>query len=193
MGSRMPATFFIFTLFTLISLPPMIQACVPCSQPRPPHSKPPSHHSPPHHGGGSHSPPHGGSGSYTPPVIIPPVIPPPVVLPPPTTYPPYTPSPPSGGGVPFPPITQPTCPIDALKLGLCVDVLGGLVHIGLGDPVQNVCCPVLGGLLELEAAVCLCTTIRIKLLNLNIFIPLALQALITCGKTPPPGFVCPPL
>lgn len=74
-----------------------------------------------------------------------------------------------------------------------MDVLGGLVHIGLGNPVENACCPVLKGLLELEAAICLCTTIRLKLLNLNIFIPLALQALITCGKTPPPGFVCPPL
>ncbi|KAM7272680.1 hypothetical protein ACFE04_027343 [Oxalis oulophora] len=91
------------------------------------------------------------------------------------------------------PSIQPKCPIDALKLGLCVDVLGGLVHIGLGDPVQNVCCPVLQGLLELEAAICLCTTLRLKLLNLNIFIPIALQVLATCGITPPPGFVCPPL
>ncbi|KAF9616624.1 hypothetical protein IFM89_030793 [Coptis chinensis] len=89
--------------------------------------------------------------------------------------------------------SYPTCPINALKLGACVDVLGGLIHIGLGDPVENVCCLVLGGLLELEAAVYLCTTLRLKLLNLNIFIPLALQALITCGKTPPPGFICPPL
>ncbi|CAI0490243.1 unnamed protein product [Linum tenue] len=101
------------------------------------------------------------------------------------------PNPPSYG----PPhhATQPRCPIDALKLGACVDVLGGLVHIGLGDPVVNTCCPILKGLLELEAAVCLCTTIRLKLLNLNIFIPLALQVLATCGMTPPPGFVCPPL
>ncbi|MCL7045509.1 hypothetical protein MKW94_019664 [Papaver nudicaule] len=45
----------------------------------------------------------------------------------------------------------------------------------------------------LEAAVCLCTSIRLKLLNLNIFIPLALQVLVTCGKNPPPGFICPPL
>lgn len=135
-----------------------------------------------------------------PPVIIPPITNPPVILPPPSSsYPPYTSPPPSGGGggggggggrVPG---LAPTCPINALKLGLCVDLLGGLVHIGLGNPVENVCCPVLQGLLELEAAVCLCTTIRLKLLNLNIFIPLALQVLATCGLTPPPGFVCPPL
>ncbi|CAN0842143.1 36.4 kDa proline-rich protein, partial [Linum grandiflorum] len=133
----------------------------------------------------------------------PPIINPPFINPPPITNPPARPPPvvnpppcsscPPGGGAPYPPSMQPKCPINALKLGACVDVLGGLVHIGLGDPVENVCCPVLQGLLELEAAVCLCTTLRLKLLNLNIFIPLALQALITCGKTPPPGFVCPPL
>ncbi|MBA0684745.1 hypothetical protein Goari_026310, partial [Gossypium aridum] len=43
-----------------------------------------------------------------------------------------------------PPTSQPTCPVNALKLGLCVDVLGGLGHIGLGNPVENACCPVLG-------------------------------------------------
>ncbi|CAI0490074.1 unnamed protein product [Linum tenue] len=137
-----------------------------------------------------------------PPIVLPPIVNPPVIRPPPITNPPVvlpppsvTPSPPcsscypgGGGGA-----TQPRCPIDALKLGACVDVLGGLVHIGLGDPVVNTCCPILKGLLELEAAVCLCTTIRLKLLNLNIFIPLALQVLATCGMTPPPGFVCPPL
>ncbi|CAI9771326.1 unnamed protein product [Fraxinus pennsylvanica] len=101
---------------------------------------------------------------------------------------------PPGGGVPgISPPPAATCPINALKLGLCLDVLGGLVHVGIGDPVENICCPVIQGLLELEAAICLCTTIRLKLLNLNIFIPLALQVLATCGLTPPPGFVCPPL
>ncbi|KAF7111598.1 hypothetical protein CFC21_111588 [Triticum aestivum] len=90
---------------------------------------------------------------------------------------------------PAPPATQ-TCPVDTLKLGACVDLLGGLVHIGLGDPVVNQCCPLLEGLVELEAAVCLCTTIRLKLLNINLALPLALQLLLTCGKTPPPGFTC---
>ncbi|KAK2999106.1 hypothetical protein RJ639_040047 [Escallonia herrerae] len=66
-------------------------------------------------------------------------------------------------------------------------VLGGLVHIGLGNPVENICCQVILDLLELEAAVCLCTAISLKLLDLNIFIPLALQVLVTCGLTPLPG------
>ncbi|KAL6965488.1 hypothetical protein U1Q18_036541 [Sarracenia purpurea var. burkii] len=107
---------------------------------------------------------------------------PPPLAPPVLSPPPRPPSPPSPAAA--------TCPIDTLKLGACVDVLGGLVHIGLGDPVANQCCPVLQGLLELEAAVCLCTTLKIKVLNLNIFVPIALQVLITCGKSPPPGFTC---
>ncbi|KAK9102052.1 hypothetical protein Sjap_019306 [Stephania japonica] len=110
------------------------------------------------------------------------IKPPPVVLPP---IPGSTPCPPP----PVTPVPE-TCPIDTLKLGACVDLLGGLVHIGLGDPAVNECCPLLQGLVEIEAAVCLCTTLKIKLLNLNIFLPIALQLLVTCGKTPPPGFTC---
>ncbi|PKA48435.1 36.4 kDa proline-rich protein [Apostasia shenzhenica] len=100
--------------------------------------------------------------------------PPPVVLPPPDD------------GAP-PPVK---CSLDILKLGLCLDVLGGLIHVGLA-PVESYCCPVLEGLLELEAAACLCTAINLKVLNLNIYIPLALQVLIACGKDPPPGYLCP--
>ncbi|CAN1174586.1 36.4 kDa proline-rich protein [Linum perenne] len=156
--------------------------------------------------GHDHHPPSKGTPILLPPIIVnpPPVNPPPITYPPPVTPPvinppppvvtPPPPCPPGGGAdVPTPPATQPTCTIGGLKLGACVDVLGGLVHVGVGNPVENVCCPVIKGLLELEAALCLCTSIRLKLLNINIFIPLALQALITCGKTPPPGFVCPPL
>ncbi|KAI4335676.1 hypothetical protein L6164_014303 [Bauhinia variegata] len=126
-----------------------------------------------------------------PPITLPPIVKPPIDLPP-VTVPPVT-NPPSKGGKPCPPgksPPQPTCPIDTLKLGACVDLLGGLVHIGLGDPVVNKCCPVLQGLVELEAAACLCTTLKLKALNLNIYIPLALQLLVTCGKTPPPGYTC---
>merc|ERR1711915_144846 len=83
---------------------------------------------------------------------------------PPAATPPTVPgsgsSPPgggSGGG-------STSCPLDALKLGACVDLLGGLVHLGIGDPVVNQCCPLIQGVAELEAALCLCTTIRLKLL-----------------------------
>ncbi|XP_027331387.1 36.4 kDa proline-rich protein isoform X2 [Abrus precatorius] len=130
-----------------------------------------------------------------PPVTLPPITVPPIPLPPvtvpPILNPPSTPG--KGGNSPCPPPQSPaqaTCPIDTLKLGACVDLLGGLVHIGVGDPVANQCCPVLQGLVELEAAVCLCTTLKLKLLNLNIYVPLALQLLVACGKSPPPGYTC---
>ncbi|GLJ25614.1 hypothetical protein SUGI_0490700 [Cryptomeria japonica] len=111
---------------------------------------------------------------------------------PPTPKTPKTPStpgtgktPPSGGG------TSGQCPIDALKLGACVDLLSGLVHVGLGDPVTNQCCPLIQGVAALEVALCLCTTIRVKLLNLNVILPVALSLVASCGLTVPPGFKCP--
>ncbi|KAK4431768.1 proline-rich protein [Sesamum alatum] len=127
-----------------------------------------------------------------PPVTVPKVPIPPVTVPkvpvPPVTVPPVV-NPPTGKPC-TPPPAKATCPIDTLKLGACVDLLGGLVHIGLGDPAVNECCPMLSGLVELEAAACLCTTLKIKALNLNIYVPIALQLLVTCGKTPPPGYTC---
>ncbi|XP_058734500.1 36.4 kDa proline-rich protein-like [Vicia villosa] len=188
-SSKSKALFFIIKLLMLnIITPVMIHACGTCTPNPPPHHhhhKPSHPKHPPHHGGGKGRP------VVTPPpvVVVPPIIVTPPLLPPPTIiYPPPTVSP-----VFPPPVAHPTCPIDALKLGVCLDVLGGLVHVGIGNPVENECCPVIHGLLDLEAALCLCTVIRAKVLNLNIFLPLALQVLVTCGKTPPPGFVCPPL
>ncbi|RZS11440.1 hypothetical protein BHM03_00042764 [Ensete ventricosum] len=122
-----------------------------------------------------------------PPITVPPVTVPPVMGKPPVTAPPVGRFPP--GVTPSPP-ASPTCPVDTLKIGSCVDLLGGLVHIGVGDPVANKCCPLLQGLVEMEAAVCLCTTIKMKLLDMNVYLPLALQLLLTCGKTPPPGYTC---
>ncbi|KVI11686.1 36.4 kDa proline-rich protein-like [Cynara cardunculus var. scolymus] len=131
----------------------------------------------------------------TPPVASPPIVTPPVASPSLATPPVASPTiaiPP----VAFPPIasapgTPPaTCPIDTIKLGACVDLLGGLIHIGLGDPAENKCCSVLAGLAEVEAAVCLCTTLKVNLLNLNIYLPIALELLATCGKSPPPGYTC---
>ncbi|KAI5680995.1 hypothetical protein M9H77_02222 [Catharanthus roseus] len=130
-----------------------------------------------------------------PPITLPPILKPPVTLPPvtvpPVTVPPITNPPAKGKPCPTPaPGKKATCPIDTLKLGACVDLLGGLVHIGLGDPAVNKCCPIISGLAEIEAAVCLCTTLKLKALNLKLYVPVALQLLITCGKTPPPGYTC---
>ncbi|KAI3771725.1 hypothetical protein L6452_02892 [Arctium lappa] len=121
----------------------------------------------------------------TPPVASPPLATPPIATPSVASPPLATPP---NASAPAP--TPATCPIDTIKLGACVDLLGGLVHIGLGDPAENKCCSVVAGLAEVEAAVCLCTTLKVNLLNLNIYLPIALQLLATCGKSPPPGYTC---
>ncbi|KAH7687703.1 Bifunctional inhibitor/lipid-transfer protein/seed storage 2S albumin protein [Dioscorea alata] len=159
---------------TLLFIPP-VSACTDCNQQASSHT---TFSSPHHHSTSSRRP------RRDPPPVV---IPPPVVV-----YPPHNGN--GGSGINAPPSmpSDQKCSIDLLKIGLCIDVLG-LVHVGLGNPVENVCCPVLQGLLELEAAACLCTAIRLKVLNLNIYIPLALQVLITCGKDPPAGYLCPAL
>ncbi|KAG6660473.1 hypothetical protein CIPAW_03G108900 [Carya illinoinensis] len=162
----------------------------------PPHIKPPFHPRPPK-SPPVVKPPHIPKPPKPPIVFPPPYVPkppvvyqpPPVVPKPPPTETPCPPPPPHALPSPTPQGPQ-TCPIDTLKLGACVDVLGGLVHVGIGSSAKDTCCPVLQGLLDLDAAVCLCTTIKAKLLNLNIIIPIALELLVGCGKTPPPGFKC---
>ncbi|KAJ4839981.1 hypothetical protein Tsubulata_033156 [Turnera subulata] len=92
-----------------------------------------------------------------------------------------TPSPPSG-----------KCPIDALKLGVCANVLGSLLNITIGDPPVKPCCTVINGLLDLEAALCLCTALKANVLGLNLNIPLSLSLLLNvCSKDVPKGFQCP--
>ncbi|KAJ0975925.1 hypothetical protein J5N97_017890 [Dioscorea zingiberensis] len=151
-----------FILLTLSSLPSLL-SCPLC-----PHNPPPHHK------------------KKTPPP--PPPKPKPVPCPPPPP-PPSTPKP-----VPCPPPPKTpagTCPIDALKLDACVDLLGGLINIGIGGDTEETCCPVLSGLVDLDAALCLCTTIKAKLLDINIILPIALQLLVDCGKHAPKDFQCP--
>ncbi|KAA8522985.1 hypothetical protein F0562_009408 [Nyssa sinensis] len=149
-SSKMTACILISMLFISSVIPTF--GCGYCSKPPPKHKKPKGKHP---------------KGPITlPPVVKPPVTVPPIVKPP-VTLPPIVKPP-----INLPPVTNPptpataTCPIDTLKLGACVDLLGGLVHIGLGDPVVNECCPILQGLVELEAAVCLCTTLKLKVARL---------------------------
>ncbi|KAG9452374.1 hypothetical protein H6P81_005278 [Aristolochia fimbriata] len=100
------------------------------------------------------------------------------------------------GGKPNPnPNPPPTpsgskCPRDALKLGVCANVLG-LVKAKVGSPPTLPCCSLLDGLIDLEAAVCLCTAIKANVLGINIDIPISLSLLLNvCGKNPPTGFQC---
>uniref|UniRef100_A0ACD5TT90 Uncharacterized protein n=1 Tax=Avena sativa TaxID=4498 RepID=A0ACD5TT90_AVESA len=85
-----------------------------------------------------------------------------------------------------------TCPINTLKLGVCANVLN-LLKLHLGVPANEQCCPLLAGLVDLDAAVCLCTAIRANILGvINLNVPVDLVLLLNhCGKTCPPGFTCP--
>ncbi|KAL6844486.1 hypothetical protein ACP4OV_026159 [Aristida adscensionis] len=149
------------------------------------------------------------------PVTVPPVLGGgnPVTVPPVTGLPPVTLPPVLGGGSPSsssspksprvrhggrkacppPPTPTPsppasdTCPIDALKLGACVDVLGNEVHVGDAN-VQ--CCPLVKGIAGLSAAACLCTAIKAKVLDISVYVPIALKVLVNCGCAVPPGYTC---
>ncbi|XP_050375725.1 14 kDa proline-rich protein DC2.15-like [Argentina anserina] len=82
------------------------------------------------------------------------------------------------------------CPKDTLKLGACADVLNGLVHLVVGPP-KFPCCSLLEGLVDLDAAVCLCTAIKANVLGINLNVPVSLSLLLNyCGKKVPSGYKC---
>ena len=100
-----------------------------------------------------------------------------------------------GGGCPTPtppsPSTGGKCPKHALKLAACANVLG-LVSAEVGHPPAEPCCSILGGLADLEAAVCLCTALKANVLGINLDVPVKLTLLLNyCGKSVPEGFLCP--
>lgn len=111
--------------------------------------------------------------------------PPTPVKPPPVKPPPVKP-PPCGGCAPVPA----SCPRDTLKLGACGNVLN-LLKPKLGVLPKDSCCPLLAGLADAEAAVCLCTAMKASVLGINLNMPVDLTLLLNyCGKKVPDGFKC---
>ncbi|KAK1273549.1 hypothetical protein QJS04_geneDACA012401 [Acorus gramineus] len=91
---------------------------------------------------------------------------------------------------PVVPNKYPKCPRDALKLGVCADLLG-LVNVVLGSQLDSPCCSLLAGLADLEAAVCLCTAIKANVLGINLNLDVSLSLLLNvCGSNTPEGFKC---
>nr|BAA99575.1 DC2.15 like protein [Daucus carota] len=83
------------------------------------------------------------------------------------------------------------CPRDQLKLGVCADVLNLVKNVVVGAPPTLPCCALLEGLVNLEAALCLCTAIKANILGINLNLPVALSLVLNnCGKTLPNGFEC---
>lgn len=118
----------------------------------------------------------------------------------PTPKPPPPPPPPSSSTPCPPPPSSPStpstpkgkCPVDTLKLLACVDALNGLVHAVVGAKASDTCCPLLSGVADLDAALCLCTTIKAKGLNISLVLPVAISVLVNeCGKHVPSSFQCP--
>ncbi|XP_019095798.1 PREDICTED: 14 kDa proline-rich protein DC2.15-like [Camelina sativa] len=88
---------------------------------------------------------------------------------------------------PSSPYHKPTCK-DALKLKVCANVLD-LVKVSL--PPTSQCCALIDGLVDLEAAVCLCTALKANLLGINLNVPISLNLVLNhCGKKVPSGFKC---
>ncbi|KAH0924155.1 hypothetical protein HID58_024173 [Brassica napus] len=85
------------------------------------------------------------------------------------------------------PYRKPTCK-NALKFKVCANVLD-LVKVSL--PQRSKCCGLIKGLVDLEAAVCLCTALKADLLGLKLNVPISLSVILNqCGKKVPSGFKC---
>ncbi|XP_057977154.1 14 kDa proline-rich protein DC2.15-like [Malania oleifera] len=92
---------------------------------------------------------------------------------------------------PKPPKHKPSCPRDALKLGVCANLLNDLLHLVIGNPPKTPCCSLIQGLADVEAAVCLCTAIKANILGINLNVPVSLSLLLNyCGNKVPHGFQC---
>lgn len=103
----------------------------------------------------------------------------------------YVPCPPPPKGHKHHHRPPPTCPKDTLKLGVCANLLNDLVHLVVGTPPKTPCCSLIQGLVDLEAAVCLCTAIKANVLGTNLNVPVSLSLLLNyCGKKLPSAFQC---
>jgi hypothetical protein len=94
------------------------------------------------------------------------------------------------GGHPCP-IPDGKCPVNAVKLGVCADVLDGLIHAVVGGPPKEPCCSLISGLADLDAAVCVCLAINANILGVNLDVAVDLSLLVNyCGRRVPAGFKC---
>ncbi|CAH1415660.1 unnamed protein product [Lactuca virosa] len=93
--------------------------------------------------------------------------------------------------IPSPKPFDAACPTDALKLGVCANVLGRLLGFDVGNPPNKPCCSLIEGLVDLEAAICLCTAIKANVLGINLNVPFSLTLLLNiCSKKVPKDFQC---
>uniref|UniRef100_A0A0D9VY99 Bifunctional inhibitor/plant lipid transfer protein/seed storage helical domain-containing protein n=1 Tax=Leersia perrieri TaxID=77586 RepID=A0A0D9VY99_9ORYZ len=75
------------------------------------------------------------------------------------------------------------CPTNALAdLKVCADVLV-LLKLKINVPANQQCCPLLGNLVNLDVAACLCAAIRLSVLGIPINLPLDVPLVLNyCGR-----------
>ncbi|XP_019154581.1 PREDICTED: lipid transfer protein EARLI 1-like [Ipomoea nil] len=124
--------------------------------------------------------------SQPPMMVPPPRNPPPMMAPPPRRQPPMMVSPPRSNGI---------CPKNTLQLRVCVGLLnsvGGKVGTPPLHGSTRPCCSLIAGLVDLQATVCLCQTLKAHLLQIvdvNLTVSLALKV---CNRNiPPKAIKCP--
>ncbi|KAI3706934.1 hypothetical protein L6452_25029 [Arctium lappa] len=85
-----------------------------------------------------------------------------------------------------------TCPTNALKFGVCAGFLSNLVAgITVGTPPSIPCCNLLSGLVQFEAAACLCQALKANVLGINLDASNSLNLVLNnCGNGVPSGFQC---
>ncbi|KAJ0250242.1 Uncharacterized protein HA466_0144140 [Hirschfeldia incana] len=83
-----------------------------------------------------------------------------------------------------------SCPKDSLQLAVCANVLN-LVNLTLGNPPVKPCCSLIAGLVDLEAAACLCTMLKASILGIKLNLPINLSVLLNvCSRNAPKNFLC---
>ncbi|KAL4347325.1 hypothetical protein GQ457_17G002410 [Hibiscus cannabinus] len=84
-----------------------------------------------------------------------------------------------------------TC--NPLNLGVCLDLLGGLVNVEVGNVPRKPCCSLIQGLADLEAAACLCAAVRSRVLGITIDLPISLSLVLNlCGRNVAADYICSP-
>ncbi|XP_047086964.1 cortical cell-delineating protein-like [Lolium rigidum] len=75
------------------------------------------------------------------------------------------------------------CPTNALAdLKVCADVLV-LLKLKINVPANQQCCPMIGQLVKLDVAACLCAAIKLSVLGIPINLPLDVPLVLNyCGR-----------
>ncbi|KAK1667431.1 hypothetical protein QYE76_055590 [Lolium multiflorum] len=91
---------------------------------------------------------------------------------------------------PSPPPPSLTCSVNTLKLKVCANVLN-LLKLNLPVPENEECCPLLSRLANLDASVCLCTSIKAEILGIKLNVLADFTLLLNqCRKTCPDNYTC---